>query len=157
MLDVRGFVCKVCDFGLSRSTEGTAEMYTSHPGTALFAAPELLSHGSVGFESDVYAYGILAWHLVSMGSTVGDLYDYQVRYQVCEKGWRPPFPAKTPEVLQQLVSRCWTENRDDRPSFTDLRGPLTDLLKAAQQEPCPSPQLQRRDDEAHAEPVARTV
>ena len=134
VLDVRGFVCKVCDFGLSKSAEGFTEMYTSSPGTALFAAPELLSKGSVGFESDVYAFAILAWHLLSMGSTVGDLHDYQVRYQVVEKGWRPPFSSITPVGLQQLLSRCWAEHREDRPSFTELRGPLTEMLKDLQQQ-----------------------
>lgn len=130
--DARGFVCKVSDFGLSRSREGIDELFSSSPGTALFAAPELLSRGIGGFESDVYAFGILAWHMVSMGSSEADLQDYQVRYQVCERGWRPAFPTETPGAFKDLVSLCWCEESRGRPSFMALRRPLTALLVKTQ-------------------------
>ncbi len=130
--DARRFVCKVSDFGLSRSREGIDELLSSSPGTALFAAPELLSRGIGGFESDVYAFGMVAWHLVSSGSSEADLHDYQVRYQVCERGWRPAFPTETPGAFKDLVSCCWCEESSGRPSFTALRKPLTALLVETQ-------------------------
>lgn len=102
--DARGFVCKIADFGLARTSEGATDMHSSSPGTALFAAPERLSSGSLGSHSDVYSFGMLAWHLVSMGSLAADLEEYQVRYQVVERGWRPPFPHQTPEFMQVSLS-----------------------------------------------------
>jgi serine/threonine protein kinase len=104
MTDMRGFVCKIADFGLARTSEGFTDMHSSSPGTALFAAPERLSSGSLGSHSDVYSFGMLAWHLVSMGSLAADLEEYQVRYQVVERGWRPPFPHQTPEFMQVSLS-----------------------------------------------------
>ncbi len=80
---------------------------------------------------------------------------------MCEKGWRPAFPPKTPEVLQQLISHCWAEKREDRPSFTDLRGPLTSLLKATQLESGygtgTTPNPQAKDADARAEALSRIV
>jgi serine/threonine protein kinase len=61
-------------------TEGSA--VTSNPGTAVFAAPELLRAGSLSADSDVYSFGVVAWHLISMGSGLADLGDIQVTYQV---------------------------------------------------------------------------
>ena len=109
-------------------------MHSSSPGTALFAAPELLSDGSLGNHSDVYSFGMVAWHLISMGSLVADLEEYQVRYQVVEKGWRPPFPHQTPEFMQVLISRSWVNDRDCRPTFTEIRGTLTTCLQAVRPE-----------------------
>ena len=72
----------MADFGLSHTgvTEGSA--VTSNPGTAVFAAPELLRAGSLSADSDVYSFGVVAWHLISMGSGLADLGDIQVTYQV---------------------------------------------------------------------------
>ena len=128
--DTRGFVCKIADFGLARTCEGTTEMHSSSPGTALFAAPELLSSGSLGNHSDVYSFGMVAWHLTSMGSLAADMEEFQIRYQVVEKGWRPPFPHQTPEFLQTIISRSWDDARADRPTFVELRGILTPYLTA---------------------------
>ncbi|KAK9918207.1 hypothetical protein WJX75_002257 [Coccomyxa subellipsoidea] len=100
--DARGFTCKVADFGLSQTgvTDGVTAI-TSKPGTAVFAAPELLRT---------------------------DLEDIQVTYQVLEKDWRPEFPEQTPELYKEVVSQCWATEREDRPSFKDVRGSLTDML-----------------------------
>ena len=126
--DIRGFVCKICDFGLSHNANGVDDLFASSPGTPLFAAPELLSSGKVGFESDVYAFGMLAWHLVSEGSTEADIMDSQVADQVCTRGWRPAFPRGTPGAFHELVLSCWQEDRTKRPSFAQLRRPLAALL-----------------------------
>ena len=130
LMDAGGFVCKISDFGLARTAKDNVELHSSSPGTALFAAPELLSAGSLGAHSDVYSFGMVAWHLLSMGSTAADLEEYQVRYQVVEQGWRPPFPHQTPEFMQDIVSRSWSNDRDQRPSFTEIRGLLTPYLMA---------------------------
>ena len=130
--DARGFVCKIADFGLARTSEGATEMHSSSPGTALFAAPELLSSGSLGNHSDVYSFGMVAWHLMSMGSAAADLEEYQVRYQVVEKGWRPPFPHQAPEFMQTIISRSWGGEREQRPTFTELRCMLTPYLSSVQ-------------------------
>ena len=75
---------QVADFGLSQTgvTDGLSAMI-SKPGTAAFAAPELLRTGSLAAESDVYSFGVVAWHLISMGSGLTDLGDIQIAYQVC--------------------------------------------------------------------------
>lgn len=73
----------MADFGLSKTvaTDGVSAI-TSKPGTAVFAAPELLRAGSLAAESDVYSFGVVAWHLISMGSGLADMEDIQVHYQV---------------------------------------------------------------------------
>ena len=81
--DTHSVHSQVADFGLSQTgvTDGVSAI-TSKPGTAVFAAPELLRTGSLAAESDVYSFGVVAWHLISMGSGLADLEDIQVTYQV---------------------------------------------------------------------------
>ncbi len=129
-LDARGWVCKIGDFGLSESRGSFGDHCSSHPGTAVFAAPEVLAGGRKGFESDVYAFGILAWHLVSLGSPELKLLDSQIMYQVCERGWRPEFPESIPDAFKDLAVSCWCEESNERPSFLQLRGSLTALMSA---------------------------
>ena len=74
---------QVCDFGLALTIEdANASVRTDKRGTAQYAAPELLRNGSLCRSSDVYSFGMIAWHLVSAGSKDADMTDAQICYQV---------------------------------------------------------------------------
>ena len=103
-LDARGWVCKIADFGLSGSRANFEDHCSSHPGTAVFAAPEVLAGGRKGFQSDVYAFGILAWHLVSLGSPELELLDSHIMYNVCvRKGGDRSFPTAYHMLLESWL------------------------------------------------------
>ena len=71
----------MCDFGLALTIEdSTSSVRTDKRGTAQYAAPELLRNGSLCRSSDVYSFGMIAWHLVS--SKDADMTDAQICYQV---------------------------------------------------------------------------
>ena len=73
---------QVCDFGLALTVEdATASVRSDKRGTAQYAAPELLRNGSLCRSSDVYSFGMIAWHLVSAGSRDADMTDAQICYQ----------------------------------------------------------------------------
>ena len=75
---------QVCDFGLALTIEdAVASVRTDKRGTAVYAAPELLRNGSLCRSSDVYSFGMIAWHLVSAGSNDADMTDAQICYQAC--------------------------------------------------------------------------
>lgn len=74
---------QVCDFGLALTVEdATSSVRTNKRGTAQYAAPELLRDGSLCRSSDVYSFGMIAWHLVSQGCKDADMTDAQICYQV---------------------------------------------------------------------------
>ena len=74
---------QVCDFGLALTIEdASSSVRTDKRGTAQYAAPELLRSGSLCRSSDVYSFGMIAWHLVSAGSKDADMQDAQICYQV---------------------------------------------------------------------------
>jgi serine/threonine-protein kinase len=63
-----GGLVKLIDFGLARFA-GINDRTVGFSGTLVYAAPELVKDQPVGFTSaiDVYAFGILAWHLSGQG------------------------------------------------------------------------------------------
>ena len=62
-------VLRVCDFGLSNTLSVmSTDPGSGQPGTLIFAAPEVLDGGSFNPTSDVYSFGMLAFHLFSQGA-----------------------------------------------------------------------------------------
>lgn len=58
----RGFIAKVCDFGLSFALESAAtHVSQAWQGTLTHMAPEIMLHGQMGKAADVYAFGITLW------------------------------------------------------------------------------------------------
>jgi mitogen-activated protein kinase kinase kinase 7 len=39
-------------------------------------------------------------------------------------GTRPELPTKMPKEVNSLITRCWSDDPDDRPSFSDIRRDL---------------------------------
>jgi serine/threonine protein kinase len=77
--DRRGYVCKLGDFGLSRMlTESQTHVNTGSYGTVTHAAPELLLEGRLTKASDVFAFAILAWELVTGQRIFPDMLQMQV-------------------------------------------------------------------------------
>ena len=73
----------MCDFGLANTMSGLESSSGSNQaGTLIFAAPEVLCGSSLSACSDVYSFGMLAWHLFCMGMLDTDLKEHQIYHQV---------------------------------------------------------------------------
>ena len=52
-----------------------------------------------------------------------------------KNGEVPPFRPHVPQVLEkaeslrELMKRCWDENADDRPSFSEIRKEVESMMK----------------------------
>ncbi|PSC76682.1 kinase [Micractinium conductrix] len=136
---VRGYTCKLADFGLSRMLEGRAtHVETASMGTPTHAAPELLRSGHLSPAVDAFAFGVLAWELVAGEEAWQGMHPMQVILQVTQHGLRPPPLPTCPPALAALIARCWAEAPADRPQFSELvtelqqqLAPLMALTRAA--------------------------
>ena len=79
-------------------------------------APELLLQGRASKASDVYAFGILLWEMLSglrafKGSSIA-----LIAHQVAKMGLRPQWPAgaRICPPLRALGELCWAQNAADR-------------------------------------------
>lgn len=103
-------IAKVADFGLSLSLNpGDTHVSHMHAGTLTHMAPELLLHGRASAASDVYAFGILLWELLTGRRAFLGVPVALLGHNVVHLRWRPGWPQGIPAALKLLVEQCWAQ------------------------------------------------
>lgn len=83
-------------------------------------APESLKDGIFTTKSDVWAFGVVLWEIVTLGEQpYQGLTNEQVLKYVMRGGLQEA-PEGCPADLFELMSLCWKWNDRDRPNFTDI-------------------------------------
>jgi len=59
--------------------------------------------------------------------------DYQIFFHVAKKNYRPTIPNSCPSLLSSLISSCWDENPEVRPSATEMLTQLEQIETDFQQ------------------------
>jgi hypothetical protein len=83
-----------------------------------YSAPELFEEGVIATAmSDVFSFGLLLYEII-VGWPVFPESDgpFVVIRRFRTRDF-PAIPAKYGSLMQLLISRCWSMNPDDRPSF----------------------------------------
>ncbi|KAH0795886.1 TKL family protein kinase [Histomonas meleagridis] len=107
----------VCDFGLTRMI---APIMSSELGTLQWMAPEILIPGGEYDTSvDVYAYGIILYEMCSRKFPYEGCKQVQIAAKVLQ-GERPEIPEGTPYQLKDLITRCWSQQIEKRPTMHQI-------------------------------------
>ena len=128
---------KVCDFGLSRITQGSQDDSTLGKlrGTYAYSAPEVYKGDRYSTKSDVFSLGIILWECIARILT-GDYqrpykeYNFKIDFQIiintAKHGHRPKIGMDViPDSLKNLVVQCWSAKPEDRPEAREV---LTSLV-----------------------------
>jgi len=111
-------VCKISDFGLARDVKH--DIYVRKTQARLpikWMPPESLFRGESSIMSDVWSYGIVLWEVFTIGdSPYPRIYASEVA-SLLEGGYRMPRPAHISEELYSIMSECWSEKPEARPTF----------------------------------------
>ncbi|KAM3870800.1 tyrosine-protein kinase Lck [Diretmus argenteus] len=134
-------ICKIADFGLARLIEDNE--YTAREGAKFpikWTAPEAINYGTFSIKSDVWSFGILLTEIVTYGRIPYPGMSNPEVIQNLERSYRMPRPENCPEGLYNVMSLCWRESPEDRPTFEYLRSVLEDFFTATerqyQDQPC---------------------
>ena len=129
--------CKVADFGLSRSIrDKDCDMYEMKHGGQVpvrWMSPEALTMGIFSIKSDVWAFGITLWEIVTLGSTpyigmsASEVINYIRQGNICSQ------PVHCNDHLYDLMKSCWAYKADDRFTFTQIKYHLMKMLLAIQE------------------------
>ena len=124
---------RICDFGLSKCfseilTKSVQLSVTGTLGTPLYMAPELLLeeddnvHYGVGI--DVYAFAFIAYEIVTVEepfySKGKERMSTVKLFKTIMAGTRPNFNDFVTEKMKDLISRCWSHDPGDRPTFDEI-------------------------------------
>lgn len=124
---------QLTDYGLCRSVASTSRYLTEYNASndnetvpKLWIPPESLMKQLYSRASDVWAFGITLWEIVTNGRLPYDTWacgdDELVRRVVM--GEMMTVPEGCPANLYDVMRRCWTYKAQRRPKFTDLESEL---------------------------------
>ena len=113
------FNCKVADYGLP-------DLFDSPLETSLvkWTAPEVLLGSPHTIKSDIWAFGIVLYEVVTHGRFP---YPGMTNAQVMEKivsGYRIPRPLNCPDILHNLMQYCWKAEPMERYTFDFMSSEL---------------------------------
>ncbi|KAL4631630.1 tyrosine-protein kinase BTK [Arapaima gigas] len=128
LVDSLGTV-KVTDFGLSRYV--LDDEYTSSAGSKFpvrWSPPEVLLYCKFSSKSDVWAFGVLMWEIYTLGKMPYERLSNTEIVQKVSTGLRLYRPQLANERIYSIMTACWNDKPEDRPTFKELAGTIQDLL-----------------------------
>jgi len=124
MVTRKGYVCKICDFGLARVLEeDSTDIMTTQLGTVTHMPPELFAIADkvrLTAMADVYAAGILLWQALSGESPFKGLTPPQVVVRISQGKPLKSLPPEVPHGLCRVFEACTSRNPAERPTFDQL-------------------------------------
>jgi serine/threonine protein kinase len=96
-------------------------------GVLPYMAPEVLRGYQYTKASDVYSFGIIINEYISEETPFNNIpHDHALAINIC-KGLRPNIFEYTPQLLVDLIIKCWDAKAEDRPTAKELYQKLKKL------------------------------
>ena len=109
------------DLGCSRLLSATNDLAATFIGTPYYLSPEMCNNAPYDSKSDVWAIGVIAYELLSLGSYPFTAHNSAALImRILRGGYEPP-PAHYPlELRERVVAACLATDPADRPSAADI-------------------------------------
>ncbi|XP_058770205.1 uncharacterized protein LOC131643877 isoform X1 [Vicia villosa] len=126
-------VCKVGDFGLSRIKRNTL-VSGGVRGTLPWMAPELLDGNSckVSEKVDIFSFGITMWEILTGEEPYANMHCGAIIGGIVNNTLRPSIPKRCDSEWKKLMEECWSPDPEARPTFTEVKNRLRNMLAALQ-------------------------
>ena len=116
---------KVTDFGLStRCSAGKRINYMDFVGTYQWMAPEIINRCDQDERIDIYSYGIVMFEVISRSIPFSDCFKTNEEIMAAVAGGTRPslelIDRNCPTSLVDVMKRCWSPSRDERPPFDEV-------------------------------------
>ncbi|KAI8488032.1 hypothetical protein Bbelb_341500 [Branchiostoma belcheri] len=120
--------CKVSDFGFSR--EGDEYERTTKTRLPIrWMDPESLFHRKYTTKTDVWAFGVLLWEIVTLGATPYPGMSKREVMDGVQQGYRMDKPKHCDQKLYTLMLSCWNADPAQRPEFRRIQRTLDTLME----------------------------
>ncbi|XP_065681610.1 uncharacterized protein LOC100201799 isoform X1 [Hydra vulgaris] len=116
-------IVKISDFGLTRKVNDNLQ-YMSSKNRRLpikWMAVEAIFDQTFTTYSDVWAYGVVLFEIVTLGGTPYPTINNRELLTLLKSGYRMDQPENCSELMYNIMLQCWNEDPLKRPTFTELR------------------------------------
>ncbi|KAK7793678.1 hypothetical protein R5R35_013157 [Gryllus longicercus] len=113
---------KITDFGLAKLLAINEDEYKAAGGKMpiKWLALECIQHRIFTHKSDVWAFGVTVWELLTYGGRPYESVPARDVPELLEKGERLPQPTICTIDVYLLMIKCWMLDAESRPSFKEL-------------------------------------
>lgn len=113
---------KVGDFGFSKSD--TSDIFTKTAtgtikNTPAFILPEIWNYFKYTKASNVYAFSIVVFELMTTTRALADL-NFYGKLAAIPRGRCPMFDVPVRDAYKWLIIGCWMQDTSDRPTFDEI-------------------------------------
>ncbi|RHZ79728.1 hypothetical protein Glove_141g62 [Diversispora epigaea] len=112
----------ITDFGLCKPvTENDPEKIY---GVIPYMAPETLNRGEYTQASDIYSFGMIMYEVFTSYPPFYNMpHDKNLVISIC-KGQKPEIMCEIPQLLKDLMEKCWDTDPSNRPKAIELKSQL---------------------------------
>ncbi|XP_065211629.1 tyrosine-protein kinase transmembrane receptor Ror-like [Planococcus citri] len=125
------YVVKICDFGLSKDVylnncyRITEDGYMPIP----WMPPESIKSLTFTLQSDVWAFGVTLWEIVTFGEQPYFKYSTERIKQLIQLRTLLKIPKKCPTKVVAIMMGCWKEDPEKRLDFSAICARFSELLE----------------------------
>ena len=126
LLTDKGRFLKICDFGtvIDKST-----LMTNNRGSAAWMAPEVFKGKNYTEKCDIFSWGIVLWEVLSREKPFKDVdNNYSIMWKI-HLGDRPPLMPNLPNPIRDLMTSCWADEPEKRPSMQYVVDVMNNLVE----------------------------
>eukprot|EP01026_Neomeris_dumetosa_P071610 TRINITY_DN7248_c0_g1_i1.p1 TRINITY_DN7248_c0_g1~~TRINITY_DN7248_c0_g1_i1.p1 ORF type:complete len:699 (+),score=104.91 TRINITY_DN7248_c0_g1_i1:208-2097(+) len=137
LLVAKDWTVKVADFNLSRFLDTSTVISKAEPNNPLWQAPEVIRGGKYTKRTDVYAFGIIMWEMMTALPPWGEeVHYYAVMQALMNEDARPSLEPeggilggwwKGHDEYIELMQQCWQQTAQLRPDFAKIAKKLNHL------------------------------
>jgi serine/threonine protein kinase len=123
VLLVNDAFAKISDFGMSKALGLGNEYYKAESAgkwPLKWYAPECIYFFRFDSKSDVWSYGVTLWEAMSYGQKPYKGLRGQQILEKIEQGARLERPDKCPPGVYDVMMRCWSYDKSERPTFKEI-------------------------------------
>lgn len=125
VLEDENYFPKIININFSGTVHSLQQMARMH-GIPPHIAPETLMNNEFTKSSEVYAYGALAYEILTNKKPFEEIPNYQRMIKIIN-GERPEIPDDFHETVKKLIKDCWNQEPGNRPTFEEICKILKDL------------------------------
>jgi serine/threonine-protein kinase len=112
---------RLCDFDLAQERPEKPKKFGKNPGTPAYMAPEQLQHEDFDHRVDIFAFGVMAYEVVTFQKPFpGDSAEEILRLQLEETPARPSEINQIPPELERIIMKCLERDVNKRYPFMSV-------------------------------------